>query len=244
MKNAAGKSLVFVIDDDLAFNKLIAQILKKYGLQAETFSTFESAIKRLETQMPALFMIDLNLDLPQRGYHLIQIIRQRFSATVPIFVVSSENDLGIISHSLELGANDYLLKPLDRNILVAKLTSYVNSPELLFAEQNAVRLPEGAVPVSALLGVKLSQIDENGITVISTHFIPKGTVLTVTGPVIDEILGKTAAHILATTISNRIELKEDQFKVFLEFDSAQERITDQVRSWIVKEKKKATAQPS
>ncbi len=234
MKSPVSKTLVFVVDDDPAHNTLMNHVLKKYGLRGETFTTFDSLLNRIKTQIPALFMLDLNLEALNKGYELIEVIRAKYSETVPILVVSGNTDLTAIAHAIEIGANDYILKPLDRNVLLSKLTSYVNTLELDMAQVTGARSLEGALKVTAKLQVQLVGIDEMGLTLSSSHLIPKGTVLSVSGAILDEIL-ETPSQILVTAVSSSIARDSNRFVTYAEFDPSRAEIVSHARNWIVRQ---------
>lgn len=223
------EKIVFVADDDPTFNKLMGLVLKNYGLKAEIFPSYETIYAALEKTMPALCFVDLNLGTTHKGIELVQTIRSKISNTLPIFIVSSAAEPKIIAHAIETGANDYIFKPLDRDTLVAKISGYIKTPELERAPAKAL-VTGSKMPATAMVNLSINEIDELGITVSSKHLISKGTVLSLTGPFATEILGK-AEHIMVTVVSNAVE-SEGVFKAYLEFDSAQETLSQQVRNWI------------
>lgn len=227
----------YVVDDDSSFTKLMVQVLKKYGVNCEIFLDSQSILAAAKRKLPALFLIDLNLGQTGSGYELIETIRSKHSRTVPIYVVSGTKDLSAISHALEVGADDYLFKPLDREVLIAKLFMYIDSPELESAQFFKAKAPESNLEVDLHFDVSLFEVDEAGITILSKHLMPKGAVLKFTGNWISDILGPSA-HILTTVIHSSIdEGSGGGFRVYCEFDPAQAKISDQVRNWIVQKKK-------
>ncbi len=232
MKTKELEKLVFIADDDPSHNILMNHLLKKFGLTSESYTTYEELSKRLETQLPALFMIDLNLESLKNGYELINYIRTNVSTIIPILVVSSNKDTTKIAHAMELGASDYLYKPLNRDLLITKLASYFSSSELIQALQTSAKMPDGAIRVTAQLDIQLEQIDETGVTVVCKHLIPKGTALALSGKPFDEILGQ-GARLMVTALSVSSGSQDGVFKTYLEFDSTSEVAANKIRTWLV-----------
>ena len=87
-----------------------------------------------------------------------------------------EKQVESLTHALELGATDYILKPLDRALLASKLARYLKTEQL---EENAakfLKLPQGSANARLLLDGEITEIDELGIRFDSKALIPKGTV--------------------------------------------------------------------
>lgn len=234
------KPLVYLLDDDPAFIYLMEHILKKLGIATEGFTLKDAFLARVRERAPRLCLIDLNLSAPLAGYEIIETIRATVSPSLPIVVISSEAEKDSVAHAIELGANDYLFKPLDRQVLLAKVSNFVMSPELEMSVETAQTAPESTVPVQAGLEAKISRIEETGITLLSPHLISKGTVIQLRGELVDEIVGP-GKYILATAIATSVDAG-DRYSAYLEFDSAQSDVASLVRTWISKQRSSGTSQ--
>ena len=112
----------------IADDEPITRMLVKFLLEKEKFEVLEAANGRtaLEIAMrerPDLLLIDLNMP-EMDGYEAIASLRKDLSmATLPIVVLTSEEGPGIERRVLELGADDYILKPFDPDVLVSRVNA-------------------------------------------------------------------------------------------------------------------------
>jgi CheY-like chemotaxis protein len=119
----AGASRVLITDDDP-----ITRILVKLLLERENFKMLEAANGRDAVEIatrehPDLILIDLNMP-EMDGYEAIRRLRRNFSlATVPVVVLTAEDGPGVERRVLELGADDYIVKPFDPDILLSRVNA-------------------------------------------------------------------------------------------------------------------------
>ena len=109
---------IMLIEDDEALRESMAKLLNKYGyisVQAEDFRNIQEELVRLK---PKLILLDINLPYFD-GFYFIRMIRR--ISTIPIIVISARNSSGDQILGLELGADDYLLKPFEPELLLTKV---------------------------------------------------------------------------------------------------------------------------
>ena len=81
------------------------------------------AVEIASRERPDLLIIDLNMP-EMDGYEAIANLRKDLSmATLPIMVLTSEEGPGIERRVLELGADDYMLKPFDPDVLLSRVNA-------------------------------------------------------------------------------------------------------------------------
>jgi len=230
--------VVFVVDDDPVFRVLILQVLKKFGLRGEAFSEADAFFSATAKNPPHMFLVDLNLESTHSGLAVVQRLRELYRQDIPIFVVSATTDAEAIAHAIEIGADDYIFKPLDREVFASKLMNYLESDQL--SETKLDFLPEVAGECKGTLQVEfqIGEIDELGLTVASRHLISKGTVLKVSGPWIAEVSGRETP-ILVTVASSWIDPAQSTYEAYLEFDPLDEELSSKVRAWITRKNTKS-----
>jgi type IV pilus assembly protein PilB len=114
---------ILVADDEP-----ITRMLVKFLLEKENFDVLEAAngrdaVEIASREHPDLLMIDLNMP-EMNGYDAIATLRTDLTmATLPIVVLTSEEGPGIERRVLELGADDYILKPFDPDVLVSRVNA-------------------------------------------------------------------------------------------------------------------------
>jgi len=107
---------VLLIDDDDATVEMLAMILEPELFQVDTANNSLKGIESVRKYFPDVVII--NLLMPDMsGWEICKAIR-RFSQ-VPILVLSAISKPGMVSKALDEGADDYMIKPITSNVLVA-----------------------------------------------------------------------------------------------------------------------------
>lgn len=121
MIQAAGKPVrVLVVEDDPAQHAMLVSWLKAEGYQVTSFHDGLEARNHLANNWADLLLLDW--DVPGfNGEQLLSFVRGRSRSSVPVIfqtVHSSESDIAKI---LDTGADDFLVKPVDRTVLLARM---------------------------------------------------------------------------------------------------------------------------
>lgn len=110
--------LVYILDDDQAFAKLLARTFEEHGFVAETFGLIRNFERRVAQQTPALCLVDMRL--PDGG-GLDVAVRRPGGGRIPVIFISGVmTDLADKVLGLEMGADDYLIKPFSPREAVAR----------------------------------------------------------------------------------------------------------------------------
>jgi two-component system KDP operon response regulator KdpE len=112
------RSSVLVVDDDPQIAKLVTGILAGRGYDVQTASEAESAMASIAARCPALVITDLEMP-GMNGIELCRRVRER--SRVPIIVVSGNTDYQQEVVALDAGADDYLVRPLVADTLLARV---------------------------------------------------------------------------------------------------------------------------
>ena len=113
-------ALVFVIEDDAAVARLVTDILHEFGFATETFHHGGSALRRLAAQQPDLCIVDLGLP-DMDGIELVRRIAT--ASTCGLMILTGRGHPVDRVMGLELGGDDYIVKPFDARELVARVRS-------------------------------------------------------------------------------------------------------------------------
>lgn len=114
----AMKQKILIVDDDVNISELISLYLTKECFDTHTVHDGEEALKEFESYQPNLILLDLMLPGID-GYQVCREIRSK--ANVPIIMLSAKGEIFDKVLGLELGADDYILKPFDSKELVARV---------------------------------------------------------------------------------------------------------------------------
>ncbi|GLY30286.1 response regulator transcription factor [Kineosporia sp. NBRC 101731] len=108
---------VLLVEDDARLGAALSDVLRVHGMEVEHVTTARMALARLNAQTEAVV---LDLGLPDRdGFEVCSRIRRTHD--VPILIATARSDLTARVHGLNLGADDYLVKPYDVRELLARL---------------------------------------------------------------------------------------------------------------------------
>lgn len=114
----ATKQKILIVDDDENIAELISLYLTKECFDTELVFDGESAIKAFKEYEPNLVLLDLMLPGID-GYEVCREIRK--TSNVPIIMLSAKGETFDKVLGLELGADDYMIKPFDSKELVARV---------------------------------------------------------------------------------------------------------------------------
>ncbi len=109
---------ILVVEDDLELSELLKDFLQAEGYDVVTAGTGERAVQLFEQCGAKLVVLDVNLP-DQSGFAVCSKLRE--TADTPILIVSARTEKEDKLVGLELGADDYIEKPYDIDILIAKI---------------------------------------------------------------------------------------------------------------------------
>ncbi len=133
---------VLVIDPDPVAASLLQMRLVNAGFDVEVHGEGESALAAARAQAPSLVVSEVGVPLVDGFSVLLRMRKEAATEDVPFVFVTERNDRGSNVRGLELGADDYLTKPVDLELLVAKLKSLVRK---VSARRSAATSPSGGV---------------------------------------------------------------------------------------------------
>ncbi|MCI8321633.1 MAG: response regulator transcription factor [Dorea sp.] len=112
------KQKILIVDDDENIAELISLYLTKECFDTMTVNDGEQALVAFDTYQPGLVLLDLMLPGID-GYQVCRELRTRSS--VPIIMLSAKGEIFDKVLGLELGADDYIMKPFDSKEMVARV---------------------------------------------------------------------------------------------------------------------------
>lgn len=113
---------IFIIEDDRGLVMLLQDYLHKFGYETQAVHDFEAVRAEFESFAPHLVLLDVNLPKFDGYYWCRQI---RGLSTCPILFISAREGKMDQVMALENGADDYITKPFDYEIALAKIKSHL-----------------------------------------------------------------------------------------------------------------------
>lgn len=135
---------ILLIDDDPDFLKLTSLIFKESGAQAITARDGLEGMGKLFTQRPDLIILDVMMPGID-GFQICQRIRQ-YSNTPLIMLTALDHDDHMLK-GLEAGADDFLSKPVNREILLARAKAVIRRGEQINGYQEVFNYADGHLEV-------------------------------------------------------------------------------------------------
>jgi two-component system chemotaxis response regulator CheY len=112
-----------VIDDSRTVRAVIGTILKEVGIEVVTAADGRDGLEQLRRWPDVeLILVDWNMPVMNGLDFILAVRSQRAYDAVRILMVTTETESDHVTQALGAGANEYLMKPFTRDILVAKLS--------------------------------------------------------------------------------------------------------------------------
>jgi two-component system chemotaxis response regulator CheY len=213
---------VLVIDDDEFLLKGLEFALSKLGIRSVLTADPLEFIRHAESGDHDVYLIDLQLSDSRSGLELVDRIRALEGSRPKIMMISAAGEPATIARALERGANDYILKPLDREHLAAKLSRYVMTPQMAELVGGTLSdAPEGRIPGKLSFQTEVIEVSEKGVLLQGPHLLPKGTAAWLSGELMGEIAASSGARgaCLVKVTSNWVDSADGfRYGAYAEFD--------------------------
>ena len=110
-----------VVDDSSVIRKVARRILEGLQFQIIEAEDGEQALQACQNQLPDAVLLDWNMP-KMDGYEFLRQLRRMPGGDAPrVVFCTTENDVAHIARALHAGANEYIMKPFDKEIVEAKL---------------------------------------------------------------------------------------------------------------------------
>lgn len=109
-----------VVDDSRVVRKVARRILESSGLSVTEAGDGQEALDACRKQLPDCILLDWNMPVMD-GLAFLRALRREFGPTnPPVVFCTTENDMGHIHAAILNGAQEYIMKPFDEDILTSK----------------------------------------------------------------------------------------------------------------------------
>ena len=132
---------VFIVEDDEGIARGVTQLVNAWEMEAVTVRDFRNVSGEFAACNPQLVLMDIGLPF-MNGYHWCSEIRR--VSKVPIIFLSSASDNMNIIMAMNMGADDFIPKPFDGSVLIAKIQALLRRA-YSFGESSPVLEHRGAM---------------------------------------------------------------------------------------------------
>ena len=119
------KPKVLIVDDEPFNLDYLEQELEELNYELITASNGREALDKIQSHPPDLVLLDLQMPVLDGFAVLAQLKADNELRNIPVIIVSAANDSRSIVKGIKQGAEDYLTKPVDADLLVQKVKEYL-----------------------------------------------------------------------------------------------------------------------
>jgi DNA-binding response OmpR family regulator len=120
---------LLVVEDNKQLASLITKLLDENGFTVDAVETVDAALAALDTATYSLILLDLSLPGGD-GTDILRAVRRRGQG-IPVLVATARADVMQRVHTLNQGADDYLVKPFSLDELLARVRALLRRPSQL-----------------------------------------------------------------------------------------------------------------
>ena len=109
-----------VVDDSRVVRKVARRILEARGIAVREAADGQIALDSCRAEMPDSVLLDWNMPV-MNGLEFLKALRREFGPEQPpVMFCTTENDISFIEQAIESGAQEFIMKPFDEEILLGK----------------------------------------------------------------------------------------------------------------------------
>ncbi|HIQ78848.1 MAG TPA: response regulator transcription factor [Candidatus Scatomorpha intestinavium] len=167
---------IFLVEDDAVIASAVKRHLESWGCEVGCAADFSNVLAEFESFSPQLVLLDISLPF-YNGYHWCSEIRR--VSDVPVMFISAASDSMNIVMAMNMGADDFIAKPFDLDVLTAKIQAlmrrvYGPGEARNVIERGGAVLDPGAGTLSA--GGGSVELTKNELRILKTLMESRGIV--------------------------------------------------------------------
>lgn len=203
---------ILVVDDDKVLLRTVRAVLEKAGFSVTTALDGYVALEKIQLEKFNLIITDLNMPHQFNGFRLIKAIRDDDrNKKSPIMVLTGRNSSPDVIRSVEAGADEYVVKPIDFDILLSKVVTLIETKNTDQGFINCAVRSAGEWTAS----FEVVGISEQGITFVSSTPMPMNFKFKINSTLFNEV-GITPP-LLRILSSHEVTGTELQFQIEASF---------------------------
>lgn len=168
---------VIIVEDDNVIREELQSFLSRYDYQVIAPTAFENIIEFILDSEADLILLDINLPIYD-GYYICREIRKK--SEVPIIIVTSrDSDMDELM-SMNLGADDFVTKPYNTQILLARISALLKRASGNIAGSNTLTYGDFKLSLSnatVIYGERELELTKNEVKILSYLIENKGTIV-------------------------------------------------------------------
>lgn len=145
-----------VIDDELDIAKTTTEYFEMFGIKTAYATEYEEGMKIFDGNEVSLLILDINLN-ERSGFEFCKCIRGK--SDIPVLFISARDSEGDVLTGLNIGGDDYIVKPFTLNILLAKVKAMLKRYQTYTNKEEKIA---PLVPPNIEIDYNYRQVSVNG----------------------------------------------------------------------------------
>ncbi|HFI0120727.1 TPA: response regulator transcription factor [Streptococcus suis] len=161
---------ILLVEDDKTISQLVAKNLINWGYQVQVVKDFQTVLDQIRDFQPHLILLDIGLPF-FNGYYWCQEIRK--TSRVPIMFLSSHDQPMDIVMAINMGADDYVTKPFEMTVLLAKIQGLLRRTYDFVGEQSLLWFEEVSLDLKTMqvsYGQAVAELTRNEFQILRVLF--------------------------------------------------------------------------
>lgn len=161
---------ILLVEDDRVISQLVAKNLTNWGYQVQEVKDFQTVLDQISDFQPHLILLDIGLPF-FNGYYWCQEIRK--TSRVPIMFLSSHDQPMDIVMAINMGADDYVTKPFEMTVLLAKIQGLLRRTYDFVGEQSVLWFEEISLDLKTMqvsYGQVVEELTRNEFQILRVLF--------------------------------------------------------------------------
>ena len=168
--------IIYIVEDEEAIRMELITLLEKYGYSCESCCAFKNITEQILAAEPELILLDINLPF-QDGFTVCREVRK--SSDVPIIVLTSRNTDFDELMSLNIGADDFIAKPYNAQVLIARIQKVIK--RTYEVQNNSILIHKGLtinlLKATMCCGESEVELTKNELGILRLLVMNKGNVI-------------------------------------------------------------------
>ena len=115
----AVQPIVHIVDDDRAVRDSLSFLMKSVGFESMAYDSAEAFLEKADLNRPGCLIVDIRMQ-GMSGLELQQLLNER-SSKLPVMIITGHGDVPLAVQAMKAGAVDFLEKPYDNQLLIARI---------------------------------------------------------------------------------------------------------------------------
>ena len=121
LRTASDAKECLLVDDSPTVRRIARSFLQKLGFEVDEAESGGAALEKCQARMPNAILLDWNMPV-MSGIEFLRLLRRMKGGGTPaVILCTTESDVGHIREAFEAGADEYIMKPFDAEVIRDKL---------------------------------------------------------------------------------------------------------------------------